>query len=189
MVSAVVAGTNSYGSLADALTYLDDSPSGAAFLSFDADSQARFLITATRLIERQCLLGVPTDPMQDLHFPATGLTDQYGNAIDSATIPIAVQQAEFELASALSQDPDLELVDTTGSNIRVVKAGSASVEYFRPGGVGGPASSTRFPPAVQDLIGPFLCGARGGSNGFASGTNECTTFDNAHQFNVRPALS
>lgn len=53
MVSLLVVGRNTFVSRAYAQTYLADSPRGTAWDGADDEAQDRFLITATRLIQRQ----------------------------------------------------------------------------------------------------------------------------------------
>lgn len=55
-----VANSNSYAALIDAIDYLDGSISGSSFSELDPDTQARALISATRLLERQRWEGTPS---------------------------------------------------------------------------------------------------------------------------------
>lgn len=87
-------------------------------------------------------------------FPRTGLVDCDGRALDSNTYPSILKAAQFELAFAMSQDPDAEIAGGTESNLRSVGAGSARVEFFRPD-----PGSGRFPPQVQELISCLLAGS------------------------------
>jgi len=57
MVSQLVIGKNTYGSLASADTYLADSVRATSWDSLDPDTQARCLVSAVRLFEKQKWLG------------------------------------------------------------------------------------------------------------------------------------
>lgn len=189
MVSALTVGTNTYVSSADADTYLMDSLRGAPWVSLDPDTKAQALITATRLLEKQCWSGAKTDPLQALSFPRTNLLDGYGNVLDSSVVPEAVVEAEIELAFELSQDTSLETSGGTGSNTQTLKAGSASISYFRPTAGANGAGSPRFPPIVMELIRAFMCGFGGVPGSFVDGTDVPSAFDVADPNAVRGAFS
>ena len=58
MVSALIVGINTYRSLAEATEYLSDSiRAAAAWEAIDSDNQTRALISAFRLLEKQCWNG------------------------------------------------------------------------------------------------------------------------------------
>lgn len=171
MVSALVVGTNTYVTLAEANTYLADSVRAAAWDFLDDGTKAQCLITATRIFQKQAWSGEKTNPAQALFFPATGLTDKQGLSVDSSVVPQQVKDAECEFAFDLSQDSSLETSGGTGSNVQSLGAGSARISYFRPtGGVDG-TGSPRFGPDVLELIGPFLGGAGSIPTPFTSGTD------------------
>lgn len=181
MVSALVVGENTYGTLAEANTYLADSLRAAAWAFLDDDTKKQALITATRLIERQPLAGTKTDPAQDLHFPATGVTDCDGTAIPDDEVPLKILQAEFELAYELTQSADLETSSGTGDNNKVLKAGSAMVERFRA------TQGTRFPTIVHELLKCFLGGSASGAP-VATGTCETSEFTDCERYGLNGAL-
>lgn len=127
MPSALVVGTNTYVTLAEANTYMQDSIQG--WLLWEAagpDSQTRGLITAFRAIN-PLLTGV--DPL---------------NA------PAPVKEAQILYAFYLTQDAALEASTSTGSNIKEAHAGPAGVEFFRP------TAGARFPARVAELLAPYL---------------------------------
>jgi len=185
MVSTPTTGLtgNSYATVAEADAYLDDSlVAGLTWVAVDPDSKSRALLTATRIIEKQCWQGSPTDesPTQTTQWPRTGVMDKYGNAIDSATVPDQIVSATIELAFELSQDSTGETSGGTGSNNKKLQAGSASIEFFRPsGGPNGAGSEYRFNPHIQELIGQFLDGqtGAGGKLGDSTGTSQFTDCD------------
>jgi hypothetical protein len=251
MVTLTV-GLNSYGTLSEADLYLANSlRASATWGAADPDKKKRALISATRWIERQYLLGEPagylvtataaisaagtgysanaiasvvggtgdadadvtiltapggipatlelldaglytvfptpnplptsasagtgltldlTSLSQVLHFPASGLVNRYGDALDATTYPTDVKLAEFELAYELLKNPSLETSIGTGNEKKRLKAGSAEIEYFRP------TIGTRFPSIIQELLGPFLAGAGTLGAPFVSGTDVVSAF-------------
>jgi hypothetical protein len=150
-------GTETYDAFADvdfATTYLGGDVLRATVWALkDPDTQARGLVSATRLIQR---LGWCVDPAP---LP------------DDADIPLVLQEATAMLAADLIAKP-AQFADASGnSNIKSVKAGSAQVEFFSPI-KGGPP----LPRAVWDMLvnaGLVGCGFVGGEiNGtpYISGT-------------------
>lgn len=187
MVSTLVVGTNTYATRAQANTYLGDSSraSAWAFLSNDAKDQA--LLTATRLFERQCWIGTQTGTMQ---WPRSGVTDKYGVARSSSTVPQEIVDGQIELAFEISQDTAKETSGGEGTNTKRLKAGSAEIEYFRPtAGVNGQGSS-RFPTPVMELVGQFMCGATGTgiAGAYASGTDQESSFTDSPTFGLDQPL-
>lgn len=184
MVSALVVGTNTYATNAFADTYLGDSIRAAAWEGLEEDQQNQSLISAARLLEKQCWLGTRTVESQPMKWPRTGVIDAEGIAQDPLLMPLDLQRGQVELAFELSQDPTLEQSLTTGTNISRVKAGSAEVDFFRPGGPFGTAGATRFPTVVQEYIGQFLCGFRAGLRALAFGTDAESQFDDDDFSNI-----
>lgn len=161
-MTAIVVGTNSYITEAEALTYFDGSSRAhAVWSAVPRENQCAALITATRLLERQTWQGEQTvaKPTQALAWPRTGVTDRYGDAVDSASVPQQIKDAQAELAFELSQDTDQETESSANSNTKRIKADTVEVEYFSPVRTAG-----RFPSVVQELIAEFLAGAAGGTN-------------------------
>ena len=161
---------NSYATVAEADTYLDDSVRGGDWTFLDEDSKRRALLTATRLLDRREWAGDVADEEQTLAFPRTGLAD-YG----STQFPSPIIEACIELAFELTQDSSIAS-GSQGDNTKKLDAGGTSIEYFRPGGVKGKASITRFPESIEEIISPLLGSGR--SFGGAYGTSESSQFDN-----------
>lgn len=248
MPSAVIKNWNSYSTVAEADVYLDNSARATAWSGLDDDSKARALITATRLIDKQCLLGtkgtnlvvsavvvagggsgyavndlitpvggtagevaqfkvtsvssgaitglqiinaghytvMPSNPVSvtggtgigaTLTLTSTTQTLQFARDPDTF-IPVAVTNGMIELAYEISQDPTIEAADSTATNLKRAKAGSAEVEFFRPGGPFGTSGATRFPAIVMEWLGQFFCGASGSTmGGIVSGTDAESQFD------------
>ena len=143
-----------YDTQADALVYLGASLSAnaIAFVAASADNQARALVMAANMLNRQPWQGTITDPVtpQPLAWPRSGLVDQYGVAVPSSTIPQVVINGGFELAAALLVNPALQDSVSTSTNIKQVNAGPVEVVFFSPV-VGG-----RFPTVVMELLGFWL---------------------------------
>ena len=143
-----------------------------------ADDKGRALVTATRVLDRQDWLGEPTNPgTQPLAWPRTGVTDEDGNTIDSATIPQAVIDASVFLAALVADNPALAEAENTGSNVEEVQADTVRVRFFRP------QAGQRFPIMLHELIGPFLESSAGGIAGARSfGTDQESTTPSSGSF-------
>ena len=83
-----------------------------------ADEKERALVTATRKIDAQRLIGEKYDPNQDLEFPR-----RYSKGYDEE-VPQAVKDACCEEALALTKETSL-----AASGVTSVKAGDASESY------------------------------------------------------------
>ena len=180
---------NSYATVATANTYLDDSiRAGLSWKAVDNDTKARALITATRLLDKQCFIGSKTETSQTLEWPRTGATDADGNAVADDTVPTGIINGCIELAYELSQDSELETSKNTGSNDKRYRAGSVEIEYFRPGGVLGTDGITRFPVVVMEWIREYLCGNYGGAPS-AFGTSDTSQFNSGDSYDLDEPLS
>lgn len=192
MVSTPTIGTsgNSYATITSADTYLADAiDAGPIWDGLDPDTKSRALITATRLIDQQCLLGTKTDVANTLEFPRNGLTDKNGNAIDEDTVPSGIINGTIRLAYELSQDPTLATAQNTASNDKKLVAGSVSIEFFRPGSALGTSGVTRFPYSVMELIREFLCGYGDKGTPSAFGTDHTSQFDDCDTYTLNDPLA
>lgn len=91
---ALVVGTNSYISVADANTYFEDRLDADEWINADDTVKAKALITATRSIDREPLIGKKYSDDQTLQFP---------RLTDGASIPQIVKDACCEEALFLLQ--------------------------------------------------------------------------------------
>ncbi len=157
-----------YGTEAGADDYMKARWGSEAWADADAADRRQTLVSATRMIDRENWIGQKTVSSQPLEFPRTGLTDKDGNPVDSATVPLAVEEANYELAFALLNDATVQEADNTGSNVKRVKAGSAEVQFFRA------TDGAPFPTIANDLLKSFRDG--GALAGVASGSDEVSTF-------------
>lgn len=169
----VTAGTNSYASNAEADAYFATRYGFATtWAALTSGVQDQLLVTATNKIESLRLAGEKTDSGQALHFPATGLTDQYGDDVASDSIPTIIKQAEFELVIAIYNDSGVLTAASNADLTKRLKADTVEIEYFRPQFSTGP-----LPPAVMQLLGPYLAGSSNLAGPVAYGTGECSEFD------------
>lgn len=149
---AVVVGTNSYISVADANTYFLDSLNSAVWSATATVTKGQALVTASRqislLVKTACKLPFT---------PPIGVPE--------------LETATSELALAFLTDDSLITAGNTGKNIKNAKAGSAEVTFFRP------TDGSRFPPNVMALLAAGGCieGATV-SAPFASGTSGVSSF-------------
>jgi hypothetical protein len=143
--------------MADA--YLSGAYHADNWRTLDDDSKGRALVTATRTLDRQEWLGVKTDDLNELDWPRkdTGVI-----GVDPDLIPVDIQNATIELALSLTQGSDVQNYQSANGNIQTLRAGSASITYFRGGGNGG--TPTRFPQIVWELVEPYLSGGAGSAN-------------------------
>ncbi len=165
-----------YGTSGDADGYMKARWGGEPWADADSDDKKQTLVSATRMIDRENWIGQKTVSAQALEFPRTGLTDKDGNAVDSATVPGVVEEANYELAFALLNDAAVQEADTTGSNVKRVKAGSAEVQFFRP------TTGTPFPTIADDLLKSFR--GSGVLAGLASGTDEVSAFCDSNPYGL-----
>lgn len=147
----------------------------AAVTAATADNRARSLIMAADFIDRVCRFsGEETVNGQARSFPRDGASCD-GTAITDGTVPEELPTAEFELAGYLLQDATLYDGEGSGSNVRRVQAGSASVEFFIP--TINSAKDRRLPVVVNDILKCLFEGAGDTFLPEASGTDVCNHFD------------
>jgi hypothetical protein len=160
---------NTDDALADALTYLAGQSEASAFLAADANQQAIWIVSMTRLLDRQTWQGSVTDGYGQIHaWPRAGLF--YPGAPPVAVNPLDVPQqvidACFEGAAQLAAGSSIQDAANTFPNQRMIKAGSVAVEYFRELG-----PFPRFGPIIQELIGYWLGGGGNFPSAISTGTS------------------
>lgn len=151
-----------YADVAIADIYLSAEPSAATYRAADADTKARWAVSATRILNRQPWPGTKENDEQALVFGRTGTG--WSGYVDG-TIPQWLIDASCEMINALANGYD-QNVPTTENSVKRQKAGSVEIEYFR--GVGG--DGTRFPLSVWELIAPYLSSDSGIAGSYSSGT-------------------
>lgn len=177
---ALVVGSNSYGSRAEADAYFNDSLRKDAWAAIVNATKDQGLIEATRVFERQAWAGEKEVPGQDLAFGRTGLTDKDGVTLTPAETLEVAKEAQFEYALYLITDPTaLGTRDATGSNTKKLEAGSAKVTYFKA------TKGSRFPLTVTDLIGDWFGGNAGTAiGGVVSGNCDSSSFTNSEEYGL-----
>ncbi len=158
MPTAIAVGTNSYATIIEANTFLDDLIYSGSWEFLGDDTKTRALITAFTDLDQ------------------LGLVDSAGVAIVIASAPEDIKRAQSELAFIYTEDPDAAEGVTSGStNLRRVKADTVEVEFF----IG--KDGTRFPIRVMRTISNYLPGASGGSvlGSLATGSCDASSFDSA----------
>lgn len=128
----ITVGTNTWITVSNADAYLALSARAVAWASAEQETKERALVSAWRKLSRM-----------NWNSETVALI-----ALD--TPPQALIDAQCELAYDYSQSPDTETQTNTGSNVKKVQGGPASVEYFRP------TSGGRFNVTVMDLISGYL---------------------------------
>lgn len=157
-----------YGSLTGLASYANGSFTFAAVyadaLAADADSPARALVEATRMLVLQ--------PWEDT-----------ANA-DVDTAEAAVVTAAYELALAALADPAVFATTSTEKLVKRVDAKGASVEFFAP------TAGARFPARVMELIGGLLASASSSEiagGAYASGIDGESQFDDCDEYGLSGA--
>jgi hypothetical protein len=147
-----------------------------AWAAGSTDSKKRALATAADWIDRACggvFSGAKTVSSQAREWPRDGATDS-GTALAAGATPNEVAYAEFWLAGQLFIDSSLASNSGTGSNVKIAKAGSASVTFFTP--TIGTAADTRLPVTAMDYLKRFFGGA---STVYAAGAASGVSTDSA----------
>lgn len=165
---ALVVGTNSYINVADANTYFADLIHSGPWDAATAETKAKALVSATKMLDRRYWAGTKYSDAQALDWPRSGITDPDGNEVAEDTVPQFVLDATCELALALIEDATIQSSDDSGG-IKSIKTGTVSVEF-----IGNNATdyfSTGLPQIVQELLGYYLAGANDFAGPFVSGTD------------------
>lgn len=121
-----------------------------AVAAASSTDKKRALVMAAGWIDRAVTFsGSQTVDGQPRQWPRTGASCGT-KAIADGTTPDNVANAEFELAGIILVDPSQSASMGTGSNIKAVKAGTASVDFFTP--TIGTATDSRLPIVANDLL-------------------------------------
>lgn len=158
-----------YADVEEADAYLDGSSHADNWRAItDDDTKARYLVTATRLLDRQLWAGDKTSEVQPLAWPrkntgVTGVTDD--------TIPTDIISASIEMASALADGVDLQSQQNFLERVQSMSAGSVSITHFR-----GQDVSTRFPQIIHELLRKYMSGGTASYVPKSTGTDTETIF-------------
>ena len=190
-----------YGGLAACTQYLGTRYSAAAtaFLALTADDQKRCLIAATDYFQEQLWSGTAVGTVGGtataLHWPASGVTDKYGNAVDSTTVPLDVVNGCFQMAAEIAAKSSIQNDADAGSNVKSIGGGGAQViQFFAPTSARNGTAST-MPQSVQRLVGPYLSSSTSVALGASSGVSndgdsdrdDTSAFDPAYDYTVTRA--
>lgn len=130
---------NSYATVADCTTYLDERLNASAWttaVAAAAGDPERALIAATRRIDQERFEGVPVNPLtgtstgttQALKWPRYSATDDAGWTWEATVIPLPVKHATYELALYLLNQGTTDPAQPTGlEGFENVKVGSLDV--------------------------------------------------------------
>ncbi len=140
--------------VADADSYLA-ARIGSTWSAATTLEKQQSIISAARMLDRSVnWSGEKTVATQPREWPRDGATCDSESVTDGTT-PDVIATAEFELANILFLDATVQDSAGTGSNVKVVKAGSATVEFFTPT-IGVEGGETRLPTTVNDLVMCYL---------------------------------
>lgn len=147
----------------------------------DQDEKGQLLVTATRLLDRQCWLGEPTGLSgQTLAWPRTGTGIE---GVEDEVVPQDIVDGSVELALAIADGSDVVSSNVPGAQkLQNIRAGSVSLTWFR--GAEGPlAQFGRFPLVVQELVRRYMCSSQRISGLVTSGTDGVSVTDNDLGYN------
>ena len=185
MISTVTIGADTFSVYALTAIPVDDATTfhngmlganAVAWLAATLDNRAKSLVMAADWIDRalgRVFTGTKTVAAQPREWPRDGATCD-GVAIPDGTVPDRIATAEFWLGGALLVDAAQAAGSGTGSNIKMVKAGPAEVQFFSPT-LGGP-SDMRLPQTAWDYLRCYLASTLAGLGGFSSGVTHDSWF-------------
>ncbi|MDD3921340.1 MAG: hypothetical protein PHO41_09245 [Eubacteriales bacterium] len=170
MAVTVTVGTNSYISVADATTYLDNNLYITEWTAASADDKSRAVIMATRKIDRLTLTGAKKLATQALEFPRAYVYDTRYTS-DNQTIaaltdegwytetdvPQAVLDAVCEEALALLQSGNDSRRKLQRAGVKSYSLGSLS-ETFADSAIAG-KSKGLLSDEAKALMKPYIAGA------------------------------
>ena len=149
---AIVVGTNSYVSLAEAEAYFLTRLDVAAWTEASEEMKEAALVTATRELEHYRWVGTIADPSQLLAWPRNGrfFDPRAGYVRDLSGVPSRVKQGQMELAyHFLTNDG---VLDSSG-RVSEVKVGPISVKGIETASVTG--------EVAYSILSPLLATAGG----------------------------
>lgn len=163
-----------YGDLAAATLYIAGlmTAGAVAWRAKTTNEKSRALLNARLLLDQQAWEGAKTSGAQTLQWPRTGADYADGTPVGTSVIPTEIDQAEYELACFLSADPSVYSADSTGTNVKRLKAGPLEVENFVPT----IRTGSILPRNVMNLVGQFLLSSDGPRAGVVSGSDSDSDF-------------
>lgn len=145
---ALVKGTNSYATVAEAEVYFADRISIATWIAADETTKAQALTTATSMLDNLDWSGAAVSSIQSLAFPRTAeyFDPRLGINVSSIdAVPDRIFLATIELAYHLINNEGL--LDNTGG-VKSIDISGISLNTIRP--------ASQIPMVVKKLIRPLL---------------------------------
>ena len=130
---SIVAGANSYVTLADAQQYVDNTSANAIWDALLQAPKEKSLRMATQFIDQEYhgqWKGLRVDEDQTLDWPRSGVVDRDGYDFDYESIPQKLQDAVCEAAVDYAVNGTLMPDVGTPGGTKRVKAGPVEKEYF-----------------------------------------------------------
>ena len=151
---ALVVGTNTFCSLAEALAFHEASAFGGGWLATTVtdDQRTLALLSATRrMVSELAWAGRPALTTQDLPFPRTGLYTRSGAVLSSSSIPDEICWAESQWALTILEAAEAGETDISAREeaIEQIKAGSVELTFA---GSAETAAEDASGPAVPDNV-------------------------------------
>ena len=132
---------DTYATVSQADDYLQAVFGNDTWVALTDDHKGQALVSATRLLDRQCWLGSRSSDSQPLEWPRK---DTGTEGVDEAIVPADIISGSIELAFAIGSGSEVVTNATPGAqSLQSIKAGSVSLSYFR--GAEGVAAINRFP--------------------------------------------
>jgi hypothetical protein len=150
---ALVKGTNSYVTVAEADSYFLDRLDVAAWTAADEPTKSQALVTATSMLDDLSWVGTAVSESQSLAFPRSGeyFDPRLGTVVSITGVPLRVQKATYELAYHLLNNDGLQ--DDTGG-VKNISVGPIRLDFIKP--------PSKIPSNVLRLVKPLQANA--GSN-------------------------
>jgi hypothetical protein len=155
---ALVVGTNSYVTVAEAVAYLADRIDTDMWDTATPEDQAKALVTATRMIDDKAFVGQMVSNTQPLCWPRVNATikdPKFGGTVTfpTTTVPERLKRAVIEQALHLLSNENL--LESRALELEKIKVGPIEIE--------GSAANYKAPPKespmVRELIEPLLAPA------------------------------
>jgi hypothetical protein len=142
----VTVGVNSYVTLEELETYLNDRLHFDVRLQATNDDYCKALKAGTAALDRLGFTGMVTSYEQRLAWPRCRVRDREGRLLDSNIVPDVVKHAAIEFALHL-----LHRLPPSAAPISRKKVADLEIEYRA-------TVTDPVPPIVRDMLAPFLTG-------------------------------
>jgi hypothetical protein len=160
---AIVKGVDTFATEAEADSYFAQDLRSESWLSLTTQKKEQGLVTAARqidfLLKDSCKLGV----------------------INPAEVPVALSNANIELALLYIQNPTMISETNTAQRVKSVRGGKTNVQFFSTGVSSAFSTASRFPSIVMRWLQTSGCLSSlnlATVGGVASGTDAESRFEN-----------